>query len=156
MWALPVRLREMPNQPRHKAIRALERAPGTEYDEETFHHLLAMEQARADRMNQRLRLLLATLEPLPGKPAPISPARAVRLFEGLRLSLRETDIMGWYRQDRVAGAILTARPDAADSETMDLIEQRVGKGLRERLPSSVATGLRVRVAEQGPKRVVKR
>jgi hypothetical protein len=39
---------------------------------------------------------------------------------------------------------------------MDLIEQRVGKALRERLPSSVARGLRVRVAEQGPKRLVKR
>ena len=61
------------------------------------------------RSNRRLRLLLATLEAVPGKPAPILPAYAARLFEGLRLWLRETDVMGWYRQDRVAGAVLGVR-----------------------------------------------
>ena len=99
-----------------------------------------------------LRLLLATLEPVPGKPAPIPAASAARLFEGLRQSLRDTDVMGWYRQDRVAGAVLSARPDAQGPETSDLIEQRVGEGLRQRLPAKVARGLRVRVVQQGPQR----
>jgi hypothetical protein len=145
----------MPNQDRHGSIRALECPPGTEYDEETFLYLLAVERARAERSNHRLRLLLAMLEPVPGKPVPIPPARAARLFKGLKMSLRDTDIVGWYRQDRVVGAVLSARADAPGDETSGLIEQRVGEGLRKRLPSSVARGLRVRVAEQGPQRVVK-
>ena len=149
------RLLEMPNQDRPRSIRALERPPGTEYDEETFLYFLTMERARAGRSNQRLRLLLATLEPAPGKPVPIPPASAARLFRALRLLLRDTDIMGWYRQDRVAGAILSARAGTPENETSSVIEQRVREGLLERLPSSVARSLRVRIVQQGPRRLVK-
>ena len=144
----------MANQDRPKPIRALECQPGAEYNEETFLHLLAIEQARAERSNQRLRLLLATLEPVPGKPALIPPATAAKLFEGLRLLLRDTDVMGWYRQARVAGAVLSVRPNAPAAEESGLIEQRVREGLRKRLPSKVARSLRVRVTQQGPRRVV--
>ena len=42
--------------------------------------------------------------------------------------------MGWYRQDRVAGAILTARAGTPEEETSGLIEERVREGLLERLP----------------------
>ena len=141
-------------QPR-RPLRALERPPGTEYDEETFVYFLSMERARAGRSNQRLRLLLATLEADPGKPVPIPPASAAKLFKALRLLLRDTDIMGWYRQDRVAGAILTARAGTPEDEASTLIEERVRKGLLERLPSSVAQNLRVRITQQGPRRLVK-
>jgi len=134
-------------------IRALECPPGREYNEETFLYFLAIERARAERSNRRLRLLLATLEPVLGKPVPISSSHAARLFEGLRLSLRDTDVMGWYRQDRVAGAVLNEPPGALLCEMSDFIEQRVGDGLRQRLPSSIARTLRVRVVHQGPRRL---
>lgn len=136
------------------AIRALECAPGKEYDEETFLYFLAIERARAERANRRLRLLLATVELLPGKPVPIRPSNASRLFEGLRLSLRDTDVMGWYRQDRVAGAVLSEPPGALLCEMSELIEARVGEGLRQRLPSRIARSLCVRVVLQGPRRLV--
>src|SRR5512139_2943017 len=116
---------EMPEPNSQKSIRSLDSRPGTAYDEETFLHLLAIERARADRANQRLRLLLATVVPTPGRPAPISPASAAKLFDGLRLLLRETDVMGWYEQHRVAGAVLTSPADEPDSETAGLIERRV-------------------------------
>ena len=135
-------------------IRALECAPGAEYDEETFLYFLAIERARAERANHRIRLLLATLEPVPGKPVPIPRTSATKLFEGLRLSLRDTDIMGWYEQDRVAGAVLSAPADPTGWESHDNIEQRVGDGLRRRLPARVAGTLRVRVVQHGPRRIV--
>jgi len=143
----------MPNQNRTKSIRALESQPGTAYDEETFLHLLAIERARADRSKQRLRLLLVTLEPTAARPVSIAPASAAKLFDGLRLLLRETDILGWYQQPQVAGAVLTAPNDAPGFETADLIEKRVGDGLRERLPASVARHVRVRLTQHGPRRV---
>ena len=143
----------MSNQARFGPIRTLECSPGTEYDEETFVYFLAIEQARTESVNYRPRLLLATLEPVPGQPVPIPPASAARLFEGLRLSLRDTDIMGWYRQGRVAGAVLSACDDTTESELSGLIEQRVGDTLRQRLPSNAARSLRVRVVQQGPLRV---
>ena len=63
--------------------------------------------------------------------------------------------MGWYRQDRVAGAILTARAGTPEDETSAVIEERVREGLLERLPSSLARDLRVRITQQGPRRLVK-
>jgi hypothetical protein len=145
----------MSNPNSRRTIRALERLPGTEYDEETFLYFLTMERARAGRSRQRLRLLLVTLEPVPGKAVPIVPVSAAKLFLTLRLLLRDTDIIGWYRQDQVAGAILSARADTPEEETSSLIEQRVREGLLKRLPSSVARSLRVRITQQGPRRVVK-
>ena len=131
--------------------RSLECPPGTEYDEDTFRYFMALEQARAGRANDPLPLLFATLEPVPGEPVPIPPASASRLFEGLRESLRETDVMGWYRQDHVAGAVLSARAGALASDMPRLIEERVGEGLRQRLPSRIARSLRVRVIQLGPR-----
>lgn len=145
----------MSNPHSSRPIRALERTPGAEYDEETFLYFLTMERARAGRSSQRLRLLLVTLEPDPGKPALITPANAAKLFQALRMLLRDTDIMGWYRQDRVAGTILSARADTPEEETSSLIEQRVREGLLERLPSSLGSSLRVRITQQGPRRIVK-
>jgi hypothetical protein len=124
-----------------------------EYDEETFLYFLALERARAEHANQPLRLLLAALEPVPGKPQPMPQSSAARLFEGMRLSLRETDVVGWYRQGKVAGAVLSVHPGMPGSEAWDLVERRVGDALRERLPSSAARDLRVRVVEHGPRRL---
>ena len=132
--------------------RALECPPGTEYDEETFLYFLAIEQARAERSKHRLRLLLATLEPVPGRPIPIPGASAGRLFEGLRLSLRDTDVVGWYRQGFAAGAVLSERAGTPEPETAGRVEQRVGEALRRRLPEKTVRNLRVRVVQQGPRR----
>lgn len=136
-----------------RSLRALGGRTGSAYDEETFLHLLALEQARAGRSNRRLRLLLVTIEPVAGKPAEIPVDGAMRLFEGLKVLLRDTDIMGWYRQSRVAGAVLSATSDEADQETTALIEQRVRDGLLKKLPANAAGGLRVRVTQHGPRRV---
>jgi hypothetical protein len=156
MIAFPNRATVMSKQGTSSTIREMGRRPGAEYDEDTFLHLLAIEQARAERAQYRLRLLLATIEPVAGAPVPFSAASAAQLFGELRLLLRDTDIMGWYRQGQVAGAVLVAPNDELESETAGLIEQRVGDSLRKKLPLSVARSLRVRVTQHGPRRMEKR
>ena len=126
--------------------------PARRYDEEAFLYFLAIEQVRARRLNHRLRLLLATFEPRPGRPVALPRAQSSRLFEGLRLSLRDTDIVGWYRQDRVVGAMLSERADTPGPETSGVVEQRVREGLARRLPAKIAGSVRVRVVELGPRR----
>jgi hypothetical protein len=143
----------MSNQDRRGSNLAHECPPGSVYDEDTFAYLLNIEWARAERSKHPVRLLLATVEPVSGEPAPISPSSATRLFDGLKQSLRDTDVMGWYRQDRVAGAVLSARGDASGPEMSDLVERRVGERLRQRLPSKIARSLRVRVIQQRPRRL---
>jgi hypothetical protein len=143
----------MSNHDRIGPDQALDCPPGTEYHEDAFLYFLDIERARAGRSNHDLRLLVATLEPIPGRPVPIPPASASRLFESLRRSLRETDVTGWYRQGRVAGAVLSARADVPGPRMTGAIEQRVGDRIRQRLPAKVARGLRVRVIQLGPQRI---
>lgn len=138
----------MPNQHRPKPIRVLDCPSGTEYDEETFTYFLGIEQARAAREGHQLRLLLATIEPTPGHSVPFPRAGAVRFFDALRLSLRDTDVMGWYRQGQVAGAVLAAPSGAIDVELTSQLEHRVGEELRRRMPRTLAAALRVRIVHQ--------
>jgi hypothetical protein len=123
------------------------------YDEDAFLYFLDIERARAGRANLPLRMLFATFEPEPGKPVPIPASSAIRMFEGMTHTLRDTDVVGWYRQGSVAGAVLGARPDAQDSEMSGTVEQRVGEGLRRRVPAKIARSLRVRVVQLGPRQV---
>jgi hypothetical protein len=143
---------DMSNTIRLGPARTLDCSQGMACDEDAFQYFLDLERARAGRSNHPLRLLFATIESAPGKPAPIPAPKAARLFQGMRESLRETDVVGWYRQGRVAGAVLTSRPDAQGSGMSELIEQRVGDGLRQGLPAKIASGLRVRVVQLGPQR----
>lgn len=124
---------------------ALDCRPGKEYDEDAFLYFLAVERSLADRSDHALRLLLVSIEEFPGRPLSMAKATAARLFDALRLSLRETDVIGWYRQDRVAGAVLRARADPAGSDMSRVIRQRVNEGLRRCLPSAVVRSLRVRL-----------
>jgi hypothetical protein len=136
----------MRTYPRRGALdAALERRPGDEYEEGAFHYFLAIERSRARHSNQALRLLLVTVEPVPGRPVHMGRPTAARLFAGLRLSLRETDVTGWFRQDRVAAAVLSVRADASASQVSSVIQRRVGEGVRRRLPSEFACGLRLRL-----------
>jgi hypothetical protein len=135
------------------AVRVLECPPGAEYDERTFLYFLALEQARADRASRALPLLLATIELVPGQPITIPRAVGARLVTALRLILRDTDVMGWYRQDRVAGAVLNMPPGPRHPEASGSLERRVADGLRRHVPAPLARSLRVRVVQQGLRRV---
>lgn len=126
------------------SVRVLECPRGTEYDEEAFRYFLAIEQARAERARRPICLLMAAMEPLPDKPVPMSPASATSVFVGLRAVLRDTDVVGWFRQDVVAGVVLGASAPSTGAE-MSAFERRVEHGLRRRLPLSLAATLRVRV-----------
>ena len=138
----------MANQPRPSAIHVLDGPGDQAYDEETFQYFLGLEQARSARSGQPLRLLLTSLERIQGRPASFPTSAAMRLFEGLRHALRDTDVVGWYEQDTVAAAVLTPLGDAATPDQVAHLERRVTEGLRRRLPSNLASRLKVKVVER--------
>jgi hypothetical protein len=70
---------------------------------------------------------------------------AAKLFSGLWRCLRETDLVGWYREDRVAGAVLTQVEDGLRSEATRAARERIGTALCQDLSADVARRLRVRV-----------
>jgi len=103
----PARLAPAPTLTRSGAARGPVRRAARE---EAFHELLAIERARAGRAGRPLRLLHVSLKPGLGQAVEIKPAVADRFFAGLAEALRETDVIGWHREGRVAGAVLVEAP----------------------------------------------
>jgi hypothetical protein len=131
---------------------ALESRLGKAYNEEAFRYFLEIERKRAARAQRPVVLLLMTPRDSPHTGERIDPVLAAKLFSGLWRCLRETDIVGWYREHRVAGAVLTQLDDVPRPDVSDLIRHRVGGTLRDCFASDVARRLRVRVYQLRPGR----
>jgi hypothetical protein len=127
---------------------------GQAYNEEAFRYFLANERKRSERSGRPFVLLLVNLKQEPGRGAGIDPTVARELFSGLWASLRETDFIGWYREERIAGALLLEFQDGIWRDVSSMIVQRVTAGIRERLSTNVALRLQVRAREErfGPPR----
>ena len=124
---------------------ALEGRLGQAYNEQAFRSFLAIERKRSERSGCPFLLLLVALKEQSGVTVRIDPMVAPKLFSALWLCLRETDCIGWYREERVAGAVLTELGDRHPTEVCRLIGQRVSGVLSEGLPANVARRLQVRV-----------
>ena len=122
---------------------------GQAYNEEAFRYFLQIERKRAARARRPVVLLLLDLRE-PPKRMSIDLPLASRLFDCLCGCLRETDVVGWYREDRVAAAVLTQVDGGVPPEVTAVIRRRVGSALREGLSADIATHLRVRVYQLRP------
>ena len=127
---------------------ALEGRLGQAYNEQAFRYFLAIDRKRSERSGCPFLLLLVDLKEQSGVSVRIDPIVAPKLFSSLWLCLRETDNFGWYREERVAGAVLTGLGDGPPTEVCRLVGQRVRGVLSEGLPSNVTRRLRVRVYQQ--------
>jgi hypothetical protein len=67
------------------------------------------------------------------------------LFAGLSAGLRDTDVIGWYHEGRVAGAVLTHVEPASSTDISADIRRRVTNLLSGRLPNAIAARLQVRI-----------
>lgn len=116
---------------------------GPAYNEAAFQHFLAVDRRRAERTMRSLLLVLVTMREAQGK-SNLSPATAAALFAGLGECVREVDFVGWYREGRVAAAVLAQgihSPVEARLRTTD----RIAQALAKRLTVAQARDLRVRV-----------
>ena len=118
---------------------------GHAYNEEAFRYLLALERKRAERWDRPFVLLLVDLDTR--RPAGVIHRMvARRVFAALWRCLRETDVVGWYREPLVAGALLTDLGEGSDgAEVGRLMSERISGVLGEILPSELARRLQVRV-----------
>lgn len=125
---------------------------GQAYDEEAFRYLLAIERKRLERSGRPLLLVLVELKELPGPSERIDAVVAAKLFSGLWFCLRETDFIGWYSEDRIAGAMITQLATVPQSAVSRLLRHRVRDVLCENLPPEVGRRLHVRLCQLGPRR----
>jgi hypothetical protein len=136
-------------QSRNSVVAALDARQGDVYSEETFRHFLGMERLRAARSNREFFLLLVSLRRCPERGVRLSPALATPVLSGLGVCVREVDFIGWYRRERVVGAVLAQGYGVPDSQASHRIVERVARALGDRLPKSAADRLRVRVVRLG-------
>jgi hypothetical protein len=129
---------------------ALESRLGQAYNEQAFRYFLDIERRRAARAQRPVLLLLMDLRDQPYAGARVDQLLAAKLFSGLWRCLRETDVVGWFREDRVAGAVLTQLEDAPRTDVSHLIRQRVSGAICAGLTADVARRLRVRVYQLRP------
>ena len=94
-------------------------------------------------------LVLVAVRPDPGRNAPLDQRTAAVIFAGLGRSVREVDFVGWFREGRVAGAVLAQAAGAADQRGS--ITARVHHTLKQSLPAERGAQVRVRVIRLGCK-----
>jgi hypothetical protein len=116
----------------------------TAYNQEAFRYFLGHERKRSELSNRPFLLLLVDLQSTQTSGR-IKSMIANKLFVGLAQCLRDTDVIGWYHEGRVAGAVLTHVEDATEVDVSEEIRGRVSAALGSALPSSAAAGLQVRV-----------
>ena len=121
---------------------------GHVYNQAAFHYFLAADRVRVQRSRRSMILLLVSLRPSPGRSEPLSDAIASTLFAGLAACVREIDFIGWYRQDRVAGAVLPLGA-VSTSALRTLILNRILTSLKRSLPADAARHLHLRVVRFG-------
>jgi hypothetical protein len=119
---------------------------GQAYNQEAFRYFLDIERKRSQFSARPFLLLLVGLRRA-GAQAEwrVRSAVADRLFSALRLCVRETDFIGWYRENRLAGAVLTQCGDISSTDMSRQARDRVIRALAQHLPKHIADRLHVRV-----------
>jgi len=118
---------------------------GTIYNEEAFRYLLQVERKRYEASMQPFVLVLIDTFRRLGHSDRMSTSVAADVFSTLSRTLRDTDVIGWYREGRVIGVVLTQLGDAPIAETTRQMSARVGNALKAELPPEVAASLKVRL-----------
>lgn len=117
---------------------------GQAYNEAAFRYFLDVDRTRLQHSERSLVLALVSLRREAGRSAPIGDASAETLFAAIAGCVREVDFIGWYRQDRIIGAVLP-QGDRAFVEGRSLISDRLVASLKPCLPADMAQHLHVRV-----------
>jgi len=107
------------------------------FGEEVFRYFLAIERKRSERSGRSPLLLLLDIQWQTGVSSRLHPSIARMLFAALRRSLRETDLIGWYRDEEVVAAILTQFTHEPLRDASEAIVQRVRRALRDSVPPAV-------------------
>jgi hypothetical protein len=95
-------------------------------------------------------LVLVSLRLSPGRSELLTDSAASTLLTGLVACVREIDFVGWYRQDRVVGAVLP-QGTVSSAELRSQILKRILTSLKTSLPADATRHLHVRVVRFGSK-----
>jgi hypothetical protein len=119
--------------------------PNPLYGESSFRFLLANEVKRSERSGHSFHVLLMYFAEAHRGPTRIDNQMTNTLVPILSNMLRETDYLGWYRENQILGVVLTALREKTDEEVSSRIEQRFWLRMGEKLQVKDFARLRVRL-----------
>jgi exopolysaccharide biosynthesis polyprenyl glycosylphosphotransferase len=111
--------------------------------EDLFLGILCLERKRAERSGRRF--LLLQLEVADTLVSSRHPEILKGLVKAANQSRRETDVAGWYRQDRTLGVIFTELGEQSEIEIKGTLLAKVNKALTAHLDSNDLRHVRVTV-----------
>jgi hypothetical protein len=118
------------------------------YNELAFQYFLGIERKRAERSDRPVLLILLKVRKPPAQSMQSTAVTFAKVFSVLHACVREVDVVGWYREGVIAGAVLV--PSSSISETVrSRLSARVVRLVRERLSSDEVARVDVRVVELG-------
>ena len=130
---------------------AIEGSQAYAYNEEAFGYLLRVQRKRSERSDQPFLLLLVDLRGKPDQLVRIESTAARPLFAALADALRDDDLIGWYKEPYIVGAVLTECADGSRGRTAAIVTERVTKALADALTPETAARFQVRVCQIQPK-----
>jgi lipopolysaccharide/colanic/teichoic acid biosynthesis glycosyltransferase len=117
---------------------AVDRTP---LDEETFRRMIAIERKRTERSMSPFLLIL--LECVGAQSAKKHKATLDSATSALLLTSRDTDLVGWYKNEEIVGAMFTGLVVNDKREVLDTFLTKVTKTLRNELSEEQFNQIRI-------------
>jgi exopolysaccharide biosynthesis polyprenyl glycosylphosphotransferase len=111
--------------------------------EETFHNMLTLERRRAER--SRKPFVLMVLRPDASVVAEVGDGFMSQVKSVLLKSMRETDLVGWYKEGMILGVIFTEISLESTTPITEILRSKVVSALHNELSSKITSMLAVTV-----------
>jgi exopolysaccharide biosynthesis polyprenyl glycosylphosphotransferase len=113
--------------------------------ESAFQKIVVRERKRSERSGDPFILVCVDVSALRGDTGQVDPVLRDSIFSLLICTFRETDLVGWYERDRIAGALLTELGDVKKEAVRQVVTDKVERCLGCRLPQEVAANISISV-----------
>lgn len=117
------------------------------YDEESFKYSLTRESKRSERSGYSFNILLIYSTDKQGLIVQMDREMADTVVSALFRTLRETDYVGWCREGRIVGGVLTLMEQGSALELPVCIQQRLMEILRVEVTVEKISQLQIRICQ---------
>ena len=115
------------------------------YDQEAFRYLLESESKRSERSGHCCQVLLLYWTDAQGSIVQMDSHVAKTVMAASSRSLRETDYIGWYSDERIVGAVLTVLVQESMAQVASHLQKRLAEVLQSELSIEESRRLQIRV-----------
>jgi hypothetical protein len=123
--------------------------PADVYSETDYRDLIRRESKRSAQSGHLCWILLVYCTNVQELVVTLESELAGKMISVLSMSIRDTDYVGWYRQGRILGVLLTALQPESARDGCDTLKVRLADCLRDLRISADDHFVQIRVFEPG-------